>query len=135
MVYGGSIPPCALRKQPTKHNMQKFGIEIRKIGNITNLYKDVDVVLGKYGMTSQTVSDEAKISTVAHSLQKMLQADKWFDVCTIDSCAKVCQICIPKERQNIYRAAHCVHWSEMLPDYRQMLVAMVLDDFRTVLCP
>jgi hypothetical protein len=32
-------------------------------------------------------------------------------------------------------AAHCIEWSEMLPDYRQMLVAMVLDDFRTVLCP
>ena len=115
--------------------MQKFGIEIRKVGDTRNLYNDVDTVLKRYGMQTQEVSDIAKIQTVAHSLQKMLKVDNYFSVCTIDNCAKVCQICIPTDRRNIYSAAHCMNWGDMLPDYRQLLVAMVLDDFRAVLCP
>lgn len=113
--------------------MQTFGIEIRRVGNTKNLYNDVDLVLKRFGMRTQEVSYEAKIATVTHSLHKMMQVDNYFSVCTIDSCANVCQICISSERRNIYRAAHCLSWSDMLPDYRMMLVAMVLDDFRTVL--
>lgn len=115
--------------------MQKFGIEIRKIGDTSNLYNDVDTVLSKFGMKTREVSDFAKIQTVAHSLQKMLKVDNYFNVCTIDNCANVCQVCISEDRKNIYRAAHCMNWSDMLPDYRQLIVAMVLDDFRCVLCP
>lgn len=115
--------------------MQRFGIEIRKIGDTKNLYNDVDVVLNRFGMKTQEVSDIAKIQTIAHSLQKMLKIDNYFSICTIQNCADVCQICIPSDRISIYRAAHCMNWSDMLPDYRQMIVAMVLDDFRSVLCP
>lgn len=117
--------------------MKTFGIEIRKAGSTKGLFEDVDKVLGKFGMQrgGQDVSDEAKMATVAHSLQKMLQVDNFFSVCTIDACRKVCQICIPAERYAIYSAAHCIRWDEMMPDYRTMLVAMVLDDFRTALCP
>jgi hypothetical protein len=115
--------------------MQKFGIEIRKVGDTRNLYNDVDTILSRNGMRTQEVSDNAKIQTIAHSLQKMLKVDNYFSVCTINNCAKVCQICIPADRLNIYNAAHCLNWSDMLPEYRQLLVAMVLDDFRVVLCP
>lgn len=115
--------------------MQKFGIEIRKVGDTKNLYKDVDMILSKNGIEQNTVSDAMIAQTTAHALQKMLKADSHFSVCTIRDCAKLCSICIPQERQNVYSAAHCISWSDMLPDYRQLLVAMVLDDFRVVLCP
>ena len=114
--------------------MQKFGIEIRKVGDTKNLYNDVDIVLKRFGMQTRPVSNEAKVQTVAHALQRMLKSERHFSVCTVRDCAAVCQICIPEERMEIYRAVHCMDYSEMLPDYRQMLVAMLLDDFRTVLC-
>jgi hypothetical protein len=66
-------------------------------------------------------------------LRKMLRTDTYFNVCTIQDCAKVGQVCIAKERMNVYSAIHCMNWYDMLPDYRQMIVAMVLDDFRGVL--
>ncbi len=114
--------------------MQKFGIEIRK-ANTTNIYKDVDHVLNNHGIKSHGVTDMAKIQTVAHSLNKMIKSQSYFDVCTINNCAKMCQICISEERNNVYSSIHCMHWNEMLPEYREMIVAMVLDDFRTVLHP
>jgi len=115
--------------------LQKFGLEIRKIGRVDNLYADVDLVLKNANMESGGVSQSAQAQTCAHALQRMLSVESHFSVCTIDRCAKMCQVCISKERQQIYDAAHCLHWNEMLPDYRTMLVAMILDDFRTVLNP
>lgn len=35
----------------------------------------------------------------------------------------------------VYQTQHCIDWSEMTNEFRQMLVAMVLDDFRCVLNP
>lgn len=115
-------------------NMQAFGIELRKKNNVQHLYADVDLVLKQNGIGKQCVGMSVQQQTTAHAIQKMMQADRWFDVCTIDRCAKLCQICIPIERQRVYDAAHCIHWNEMLPDFKTILTAMVLDDFRSILC-
>lgn len=114
-----------------------FGLELRKKNsvNIKSLYNDVDKVLRAYNIPQGSVSQETQISTVAHALQKMISTQNYFDVCTIERCAKICQIVIPVERQRVYSAIHCMHWSEMTEDYRKSIVAMVLDDFRTVLNP
>lgn len=114
--------------------MQKFGIEIRKSGDLTNLYRDVDQVLKKVQTSDGAVMDQMKIHTVAHSLQKMLGVESHFCVTTVRKCSDICQVCIPKERMDIYQAMHCHDWNTMTPEYRQMLVAMVLADFRVVLC-
>jgi hypothetical protein len=114
--------------------MQKFGIEIRKTGDTKNLYRDVDLVLKTITMDGGSVSDVMRSQAVAHSLQKMLKSDGHLSVCTIDNCASICQIMIPKERRDIYSSCHCMSYSEMLPEFRVNLVAMLLDDFRTVLC-
>lgn len=113
--------------------LQKFGIEIRKIGNVKNLYKDVDLVLQKAQLRSNEVNGAVQALTVAHALQKMLQVERHFDVCTIRNCAEMCQICIAKERMQVYQSIHCHSWNEMLPEYRETIIAMVLDDFRPVL--
>lgn len=115
--------------------MKKFGIEIRKSGTLGGLYDDVDQVLSDNKITREYVGDSVVVQTCAHALNKMLKSDKYMDVCTIRKCAEVTGIVIAKERENIYSAVHCVHWSEMTPEYRKLLTAMVLDDFRPVLNP
>lgn len=115
--------------------LQKFGIEIRQIGNSKHLYQEIDMVLKKSGLNSGEVNTEVQTQALAHSLNKMLKADTFFDVCTIDKCSKMCGVCIPGDRYDLYRSIHCVHWRDMLPDFRQTVVAMVLDDFRSILNP
>ncbi len=115
--------------------MQKFGIEIRKVGSTAGLYNEVDNILGKAGITRGSIGNLIKIKAVAHALQEMLKTENHFSICTIDRCIEITQICIPKERYQIYHSIHCMNWNEMLQDFRQMIVAMILDDFRTVLNP
>ena len=108
--------------------MKAFGIEIRK-PSTENIYRDVDLVLGNKSLS------EVQSLAVAHSLQKMLEPDSYFNICTVTDCQRVCSIVIPKERLDIYNSIHCLHWSKMLPDFRTYIIAMLLDDFRTVLNP
>lgn len=115
--------------------IQKFGLEIRKIGNTQNLYSDVDLILRKYEVPVTGINMTVQQQATAHALQHMLQVDRWCDVCAIKECAKLCQICISDERMAVYSTQHCIHWNNMLPEFRQLLVAMILDDFRCVLCP
>jgi hypothetical protein len=115
--------------------IQKLGLEIRKIGNLDNLYRDVDLVLSKYQIKSGEINANVQVNAVAHSLQKMFKTENYFSVCCIRDCASLCQINISAERMRVYQTQHCVSWSEMTDDFRQMLVAMVLDDFRCVLNP
>lgn len=112
--------------------MNAFGIEIRKVGSIANLYREVDAVLAKLEIRNG-VSTIVQRQTVAHALQEMFRTEKHFDVCTVRSCAEVCQLVIPKERMSVYSSIHCLNWDSMIPDYRQAIIAMVLDDFRTVM--
>lgn len=112
--------------------IQKFGLEIRRIGNVESLYKEVDLVLNKVGCDNG-VGAVIQKQTVAHALQKMISTQNYFDVCTINKCAEMCQVCIQKERMQVYNSIHCIHWNEMLPEYRQVIIAMVLDDFRCIL--
>lgn len=115
--------------------IQRFGIEIRKIGTMDALYQDVDKILEGCTIAAGGVSSEMQASAVAHALQDMLKPDKHFSVCCIRECAKVCKVCIPSERMDIYSAIHCISWNEMIPEFRQNVIAMVLDDFRSVLNP
>lgn len=111
-----------------------FGIEIRRKGNVTSLYSDVSTVLQKAGIQGEVISKDFKRTSIAHSVQKMISGN-YFSVCTVDECAKVAGLVIPQERKNIYNTQHCINWSEMLPEHRQVLIAMILDDFKPVLNP
>lgn len=113
--------------------MNAFGIEIRRTGQVSGFFSEVDNVLSRYGIPQGGVNADVQRTAVAHALQRMLQADHWFDVSCVRDCQKVCQVVISAERMAIYSTAHCMHWSAMLPDYRNQLLAMVLDDFRSVL--
>lgn len=111
--------------------LSRFGIEIRKIGDKKSFFKDVDSILEASGMESKKVTGDIQVQATAHALQKMIDGNH-FSVCTIDNCRKMCGIVILKERQDIYDAIHCLNWNEMLPDFRQQVIAMVMDDFRSL---
>lgn len=113
--------------------LKSLGLEIRKIGNIKDLYNDVDMTLNRFDVESKSINTSVQVQTVAHSLQKMLKVGRHFNVCDIRACSELCQVSISSERMNVYRAIHCMDWAEMTDDYRRLIVAMVLDDFREVL--
>lgn len=113
--------------------IQRLGIELRKIGNVKSLYEDVDTVLKNYGLNDQIITRDVQVQTTAHALQKLFKTESHFSVCTIDKLMSLCQISITSERLKVYNSIHCMNWNEMLPEYRQMIVAMILDDFREVL--
>lgn len=114
--------------------MKKFGYELRKIGNVKALYDDVDMILSKHEINPQDhISKMVQTQTASHMLHKMFKPDRWVDVCNIKTCASLCCICIKEERMEVYNIAHCMHWSEMTEDYRELLMAMIMDDFRCIL--
>lgn len=115
--------------------MQIFDLEIRKTGTFPSLIKNVDSVLKKHGMVSGQVSVKVATETVAHSLQNMLKNDRYFNVCTIERCAQASAISISSPRKAIYQAAHCISWGDMTADYKEILIAMVMDDFRSLFMP
>lgn len=115
--------------------IQKLGLEIRKIGSLSGLYRDIDQVLKSHKILSGEINATVQVNATAHALQRMLSTTKYCDITTINECADLCQIVISKERLKVYRTMHCVHWNEMTDEFRQMLVAMILDDFRCVLNP
>ena len=63
--------------------LQKFGIEIRNIGNVQALYEDVDRVLEMNNF------EVIQTKTIAHSLQHMIKVQNYFDICTIKNCQKI----------------------------------------------
>jgi len=112
-----------------------FGLEIRKGGSIRNIYRDVDIILSNNGIPQGGVNQEVQLNTIAHTLHKLLQPGATFYQCDIRKCAEIAGIHIPHERMQIYNSIHCMKWAEMTPEYRQQVMAMVLDDFRSVLNP
>lgn len=108
--------------------MKKIGVEARK--EIS--YTDVDLFLNNFGIERGGVNKFSQKSSISHAIHKMFTGT-YFSIITIENCADLCNIVIPKDRQRLYNTQHCMEWAEMLPEHRQMLMAMVLDDFREIL--
>lgn len=110
--------------------MEIFNLQIRKIGDFSSLYKDIDKTLSTNNIISGGVSKNLTREAVAHALQNMIKNSSHFDVCNINSALDATNIRISSERKAIYRLAHCIDWGDMTENYRQTLIAMVMDDFR-----
>jgi len=110
-----------------------FGIEIRKKGQLSNIYRDVDEILKKNNIQNKSINRLVIKNGVAHALQHMICVQNYFSVCTINECVKLSQVSPSYERLALYQTQHCVHWNEMLPEFKEQLIAMVLDDFREVI--
>lgn len=115
-----------------------FGLELRKKDSpmkMSTIYDNVDKILSESGINKDCVSFDVQSQAIAHSLHKMLKSDSYFCICTIRNCIELSNLVISKERMNLYQTQHCVHWNEMTEDFRTKLVAMILDDFRSILNP
>lgn len=110
------------------NGMKKIGIDVK--GKI--LYKDIDMFLGGMGIDHGCINMLAQKSSVSHALHKMFTGTH-FSIITIENCAELCNIFISKDRIRLYNTQHCMEWAEMTPQHRQMLMVMVLDDFREIL--
>lgn len=61
--------------------IQKFGFELRKIGDVKSFYEEIDLVLHKTQSLNGVVGGSVKVQAVAHSLQKMFKVDSYFSAC------------------------------------------------------
>lgn len=109
--------------------MEIFNIQIRKVGNFSSLYKEIDGLLAKNKIISGEVGRSIQQQAVAHSLQNMFK-EKYFNVVTVQDCASLANIKISSQRKDVYRSQHCINWGDMTTDFKEVLIAMVMDDFR-----
>ena|ERR1700749_2454565 len=114
---------------------KKFAVEIRKTEAVEDLFKQVDLVLKNHNILPESTSESAENLTVAHVLHRMIHDGDHFFIQTIQRCATICHITISADRILIYKSIDCMQWGAMTPEYRKVIVAMVLDDFREVLNP
>jgi hypothetical protein len=115
--------------------MNIMGIHITtKSRAVNDLLHQVDHTLNKNGLTpgNQHVPRTVQQMTAVNALNQMLKG-KHFDVCCVRNLCDVCQGTIGRQRMAVYSSVHCVPWADMEADFRQVLVAMVLDDFRDIL--
>lgn len=63
------------------------------------------------------------------SLVRMFRPSGWFDICTIDTAARLIGIVIPRNTYEALRLLHCVHWNEMSQEMRQETAKTVLSIF------
>lgn len=112
-----------------------LGIEIRRRGDLSAFYKDVDSVLENCGTPKDGLSHDHQIDAVTTALTEMLKRKRHFSWCIIDTCSKVACIAISSERREYYRAFHCVEWADMEESVAKRLVATIFDEFRSILNP
>lgn len=101
--------------------------QIRKIGTMEDLYKEVDIVLGN--------AKDIETKVLACGLKNMFAPNKHLDVCFIRQASELFGIHIDKKRMLIYGQLHCIDWSAMEEDVRSTVMSLILDDFRTILNP
>ncbi len=67
--------------------------------------------------------------TLRLAFSKMFRADKWFDICTIDTAVKLTGVIIPTRTYDCLRLLHCVSWHSMTQKMREETARTVLDAF------
>jgi len=110
--------------------MKIFGLTIYKKENFISFYKHVDSILEKNKLVSGEVNKNIEKQAVAHALQNMMQHQNFFSICTIRTACRVAGVQLSSKREAIYEAAHCINWGDMTKDYKNCLIAMIMDDFR-----
>jgi len=103
----------------------KLGLQVRKVGSLADLYQEVDRALSN----AKNMKEQALVL----GLKKLFNPTKHFDICFIKNSAEAFNIHIPSDRLYIYSSLHCMDWSDMDEGFRANIMAMVMDDFRSVL--
>ena len=92
------------------------------------LLKSADAVLVKY--SKEVVPENIKGQAVLSVLKNLSQRKEWFDVTCVRNLAKMNEIDISAEHDEFFSTLHCIHWSDMHPDTREYLMAILIHYFR-----
>ncbi len=65
------------------------------------------------------------------ALLKMFQPGSWLDICTLDKCVKLARVHPDERTYAALSALHCVSWSAMTPQMRQMTAQKILALFES----
>ena len=114
----------------TEDNVQE--LNFTKDEEVKFLYDHVDDLLVKFMISKNNVTPQIKIDGVLNALRNLFKKG-FFDICVVKDCAELLKLKIPETRLLLYRTQHCIHWKDMEPQFRDALIAMILDDFRGAL--
>ena len=92
------------------------------------LLKSADRILERY--SKEIVPENIKGQAVLSILKALSQRKDWFDVTTINNLAKMNEVTISEEHQELFDSLHCIYWNEMHQDTREYLMAILVDYFR-----
>lgn len=92
------------------------------------LLKAADAVLKRTG--KEIVPENVRGQAVLSVLKNLTQRKDYFDVCAVNNLAKMNEITISQEHQELFSSLHCIHWNEMHPDTREYLMAILVDYFK-----
>ena len=93
------------------------------------LIKASESVLVRYG--KEIIPENVKGQAVLSVLKNLTQRKDYFDVCLVDRLAKMNEVTISQEHQELFNSLHCIHWNEMHPDTKEYLMAILIDYFKT----
>ena len=96
--------------------------------DIGALLKSADAVLERYD--KEVVPENIKGQAVLSVLKNLTQQQNHFSVCAVDRLAKMNEVVISEEHQELFNSLHCIHWNEMHQDTREYLVAILIHYFR-----
>lgn len=95
--------------------------------DISELLVRTDSVLAKYGRhdVPEKIKGQATLSSMKHFME-----DRHFSVCKINDMAELNDVVISSEHRELFHSLHCVDWSDIHPDTREYVVALLFDYFR-----
>ena len=104
---------------------------IRKVGDLSNIQNDIDNALKRLSIKSGETTINASKIAAKHLFFSLLK-NRYFDVYSVKSICKVALINISSPRLAIYEAMHCINWGDMEKNFKEELLVMLFDDFRSI---
>lgn len=95
--------------------------------DVAALFKATDAILARTG--KEYVPENIKGQVALSVLKNMMEKD-YFDVCRVDSLAKMNEVTISAEHRQLYGSMHCIYWNQMHPETRDYIMATLVDYFR-----
>lgn len=104
----------------------KIIIANTNVGALLQASKDV---LDKYevGIIPENIKGQTSLSV----LKNIMQNKQYFDICGVNSLAKMNEVTISEEHREFMQTLHCIHWNEMHQDTREYLMAILVDYFKS----
>lgn len=95
--------------------------------NVGALLKATDAILDKYGR--EEIPEKIKgLATL--SVIKTLSTGGHFSVCNLNELAKANGVTFSQEHKDFFHTLHCVDWSNIHPETKEYLFALIANYFR-----